>query len=205
MKDLKEIRFIATNYYNLQGLRTVPFSLYLVLICVWASAVRYPLTPSSFSVPVIELIVISILFFGIRRYYLQTFGQVQLTPESHRLEWLVSVIGGILALAAFWLDITYRLPVSLVGLVFGVGLLADYIRITWLVKGRFLLYYPLGSILMIVVSILPLLGASKWWHIFNLKSQMIGIAIIIGVFSIIAGVWGHFYLVHTLLSRKETK
>jgi len=115
------------------------------------------------------------------------------------------VAGGILALAAFWLDITYKLPVSLVGLVFGVGLLADYIRITWMVKGRYLHYYPVGSILMIVVSILPLLGASKWWYMFNLKSQMIGIAIIIGIFSIIAGVLGHFYLVHTLLSRKETK
>jgi len=67
---------------------------------------------------------------------------VQRTAESRRLEWLISAVGGVLALGAVWQDMTTQLPLSLVGLVFAVGLLADYIRITWLVRGRFLIYEP---------------------------------------------------------------
>jgi hypothetical protein len=131
---------------------------------------------------------------------LHTFGLVRLTPESRRLEWLISVVFGILALGAFWLDATVKLPASLIGLAFATGLLADYIRITWLVKGRFLLYYPLGAVLMAVVSVLPLLGVSNWWQVFGIKNQLIGITTAMGIFTIIAGFWGHIFLVRTLPS-----
>jgi len=82
-----------------------------------------------------------------------------------------------------------------------VGLLADYIRITWLVKGRFLLYYPLGIMIMTGASILPLIGVQNWWKAVGIRSQMVGIAILIGLFVIVAGIWGHAYLVHTLNPR----
>ncbi len=95
------------------------------------------------------------------------------------------------------------LPVSALGLVFAAGLLADYIRITWLVKGRFLLYYPLGALLMAVISILPLLGVSDWWHILGLKNQLIGIITVVGIYTIIAGIWGHIFLVRTLRPQRK--
>jgi hypothetical protein len=110
-------------------------------------------------------------------------------------------VGGILALCAFWLDVSFKLPVSLLGLVFAAGLLADYIRITWLVKGQYLLYYPLGGILMAAVSILQWLGAPNWWQAFGLKSQLLGITIAIGIFTMIAGILGHIFLARTLPSR----
>ena len=46
------------------------------------------------------------------------------TPESLRLEWLVSVVGGVLALLAFWLDTSRELPLSLLG---------QYRHVVWLV------------------------------------------------------------------------
>jgi hypothetical protein len=203
MNDIKQIRFVATNFSNLQGLRSVPLGLCLVVICLWGNGQDGPARGNDFLVPVAGMVGMLILLFAIDRYYLRAFGRVQRTPESRRLEWLISVVGGILALGAFWLDVTIKLPVSLLGLVFAAGLLADYIRITWLVKGRFLLYYPLGAILMAGVSILPLLGFSNWWQTCGLKSQMLGIIMTVGVFTIIASIWGHIFLGRTLPARME--
>jgi len=154
-------------------------------------------------VPGSSLIGALIILFAVDRYYLHTFGRVRRTPESLRLEWLFSFIGGILALGAFLLDVSFKLPISTLGLVFAASLLADYIRITWLVKGRFLLYYPLGATLIAGVSILQLLGVSDWWQTFGLRSQLLGIAITFGIFAMIAGIWGHVFLVRTLPPRVE--
>jgi hypothetical protein len=145
-----------------------------------------------------------IILFLIDRFYLHTFGRVQRTPESRHLEWLFSIIGGVLALGAFWLDVSFKLPVSLLGLVFAAGLLADYVRITWLVKGRFLLYYPLGAVLMAGLSILQWLGIPHWWLAFGIKHQLLGIAMAIGIFTMIAGIWGHLFLARTLPARMES-
>lgn len=205
MKNLNEVRFVTTNYFNLQGLRMVPFSLMLVLVGLWANGAKYPVSAKNYLVLFLILLACSILFYGINRYYLRIFGQVKRTPESQRLEWLVGIVGGVLALGAFWLDVSVKLPLSLIGLVFAAGLLEDYIRITWLVKGRFLLYYPIGALLMVAVSVLPLLGLPDWWHAVGLRSQLFGIAIMIGVVSILAGIWGHVFLVRTLPSLTETK
>lgn len=203
MNDIKKIRFVATNFSNLQGLRSVPLGLCLVLICLWGNGQDGPAIGKDFLVPVAGIVGMLILLFAIDRYYLHAFGRVQRTPESRRLEWLISIVGGILALGAFWLDVTIKLPVSLLGLVFAAGLLADYIRITWLVKGRVLLYYPLGAIMMAGMSILPLLGFLNWWQACGLKSQMLGIIMTVGVFTIIASIWGHIFLVCTLPARTE--
>lgn len=199
MQDLKEIRFVATNFYNLQGLRLVPVGILLLFVSLWANEQRG--SASNLGPPLLGIAGLLILLFAIDRYYLHAFGRVQRTPESRRLEWLIAAVSGILALGAFWLDNSFKLPVSLIGLVLAASLLADYIRITWLVKGRFLFYYPLGAILMAGVSVLPLLGVSNWWQVCGLRYQLLGISTAAGIFTIIAGIWGHIFLVRTLPSR----
>ncbi len=203
MKTLKEVRFVATNFFNLQGLRAIPIGLCLIFVCLWAN--RFNGITHSFLVPVSLLAGFGILLIVIDHYYLRVFGRVQRTPESRRLEWLVSIVTGILAIAAFWLDVSFKLSVSLIGLVCGVGLLFDYIRITWLVKERFLLYYPLGAIVLLIMTILPLLGVPDWWQVFGLKTQLYGMALLIGVYSILSGIWGHLYLAHTLSPLQEAQ
>lgn len=203
MQDLKEIRFVATNFYNLQGLRAVSLGLCLVSVCFWANVLQYPTVWSDFLVPLLCIIGMVILLLAINRYYLHTFGRVQRTPESRRFEWLVSTVGGVLALGAFWLDVSFRFPVSLLGLTFAAGLLVDYIRMTWLVNGRYLIYYPLGAILIAGVSVLPLFGDLIWWKACGLRTQILGIAMLIGLFSIIAGIGGHLFLVRTLSNRAD--
>lgn len=205
MKNINEIRFVATNYFNLQGLRMVPIGVLGILVALWVNGAKYPVSMQNYLILSVIVVISLALYFGIDRYYLHSFGKVKNTPESKRLEGLVSIVGGVLALAAFWLDVTYKLPLCVIGLVFGVGLLEDYIRITWLVKGRHLLYYPIGAVLAIIVSLLPLLGLPEWWHAVGLRGQLEGILIFISLFSIFAGIWGHIYLVRTLSPKAEEK
>lgn len=205
MNNMREIRFVATNFSNLQGLKAIPLGILLILVSLWANGLEQAAGFTDLLIPIVEAIGCFVLIYVIDRYYRRTFGRVQRTPESLRLEGLISVIGGVIALGAVWLDMTRMLPLSLVGLVFAVGLLADYIRITWLVKGRFLLYYPIGALIMAVVSVLPLIGLPDWWHPCGLVSQMIGITITVGFLSIIAGIWGHIFLVRTLSPVTEEK
>ncbi len=203
MKNLKEIRFVATNYSNLQGLRAIPLGLCLLAVCWWAAHLHYPARPVDFVVPIASLSVTIVLLYLIDQYYLRVYGRVQRTPESRNLEVWLSITSAALALAAFWVDALIKLPVSLLGLVFAAGLLADYIRVTWLVKGRFLLYYPLAAVVIAIFSLLPVLGLPEWWTTFGLRTQLIAIAVLIGIICILAGIWGHIYLARTLRPSRD--
>ena len=201
MYTVNRIRFVATNFYNLQGLRAVPLGLCMLLLSLWANRLHGP--ARDFLIPIAAMVGTIIVLFLIDRFYLHTFGRVQRTSESRQLEWLFSMIGAVLALTAFWLDVSFKLPVSLLGLVFAASLMADYLRITWLVKGRFLLYYPLGAVLMAGLSILQWLGVPHWWLALGIKHQLLGIVMAVGMFTMIAGIWGHIFLSRTLPSLPE--
>jgi hypothetical protein len=205
MKDIKEIRFIATNYFNLQGLKNVAIGIFAILVVLWGNNLKNPISIQSWIILGLVVVVSMGIYSGFDRYYLHYFGQVKRTAESKRLEWLVGIFFLILLIGAFWLESSFKLPLSLIGLAFGLGLLADYIRITWLVKGRYLIYYPIGIVLVIVLSLLPLLGLPKWWHAIGLRGEAFGIVLFVGLFSIFAGIWGHIYLMRTLSTSTEEK
>lgn len=198
MNTIKEIRFITTNYYNLQGLRLVPLGLLLVYVCIWANGASYPIEPSYFTSLILVMVITLLAALGVDRFYKRFFGVVKQTPESRNLEAMLWFVGGILATAAFWLDVSFSLPLSLVGLVAGLGLIADYLRITWLVKGRFLLYYPIGAVIIMIISLLPVFGLPGWWHVFGLRAQMFAIAFSLGIFTLIAGICSHLSLIKSL-------
>lgn len=198
MKNIKEIRFVTMNYYNLQGLRLVPLGLLLMYVCYWANTARYPVKPAGFINLIAAMVLVTLTAFGIDLYYKKYFGVVKQTSESRRLEAQLWTAGGILAIIAFWLDVSYKLPISLVGLVAGLSLIADYLRMSWVVKGRFLLYYPIGAAFIILVSLMPLFGLPSWWHVLGLRAQMFGIALLLGLFTVLAGVWSHIFLARTL-------
>jgi hypothetical protein len=205
MKDIKEIRFVTTNYYNLQGLRMIPLGLLLIYVGFWANSIKYPVALTDLGILILVMALMILIAFAIDRYYKNKFGAVKRTPESMKLETQVSTAGAFLALVAFWLDVSFKLPLSLIGIVAGLGLLADYLRITWLVKGRFLIYYPIGAIVIMLISLLPSFGLPGWWHAIGVHAQMFVIVFALGLFTVIAGVWGHIFLVRTLSTKKEEK
>jgi hypothetical protein len=205
VKNIKEIRFIATNYYNLQGLRLIPIGLLLMYVCYWANTAHFPVEPKGFYNLIGVVLIILLAAFGIDFYYKKAFGVVKQAPESRKLETQLWTIGAFMAAAAFWLDVSFKLPLSLVGLVAGLALLADYVRMTWLVKGHFLIYYPIGALLLILCSLLPLLGLADWWHAVGLRAQMFGIAFLLGLFTLFAGILSHIFLAKILQVKQEPK
>jgi hypothetical protein len=198
MKTMREIRFVTTNYYNLQGLRLIPLGLLVLYTGYWANKAHYPLTDEDFIFLIGAMIVSILASLLIDLYYKRFFGVVRQTPESRKLESTLWTVGGVLAIAAFWLDVSYSLPLSLVGLVAGLALLADYLRMTRLVKGRYLIYYPIGAAVLMAVSLLPLFGMPGWWRELGLRAQMFGIVLVLGVFTVCAGIWSHIFLSRTL-------
>jgi hypothetical protein len=214
MKESNKIRFIATNYVNLQGLRNVPFGISIILLALLTnSLLTSGLTRDTlwdnglaggakyYVIGGVILVSMIVSLFLIDKYYFHYFGRVKRTPESSRFEGLIQIVGSILLLVALFVDITFRLPVSCIGLVFAAVLIAEYLRLTWLVGGRFLIYYPLGALITAFVSILPLFGITRWWLTVGLVSKLIGIEIVVGVFMILAGVWGHLFLLRVLSPR----
>jgi hypothetical protein len=205
MNNIKEIRFVATNYYNLQGLRLVPLGLLLVYVCYWANTSHFPIESMDFIKLIAAMVFIILIAFAVDLYYKRSFGMVKQSPESRKLESQLWTIGGILAIIAFWLDISFKLPLSLIGLVAGLALIADYVRMTWLVKGHFMIYYPVGGFIIILVSLLPLFGLTGWWHVLGLRAQMFGIALFMGLFTILAGILSHIFLAKSFRRSQEEK
>ncbi len=80
MKNLNEVRFVATNYFNLQGLRMVPFSLLLVLVGLWANWAKYPVSVNNYLLLSLILLACAIFLYGINRYYLTYFRPSETYP-----------------------------------------------------------------------------------------------------------------------------
>jgi hypothetical protein len=216
MKDPNKIRFIAANYATLQGLRIVPLGVFVLLAALlsnylWAhglalvplwqrGVVEFAKYSAILGVLMVSMTVSLVL---IEKYYFRNFGKVHRTPESRRFEWLIQILGSILLVGAFWADITYRWPVSCMGLVFSAAMIAEYLRLTWLVGGRYLVYYPIGASIIALVSILPLFGFSEWWLGLGLENELVGIEMMVGVFCVLAGIWGHLFLLSALSPRRE--
>jgi hypothetical protein len=196
MLDIQRIQFIAANYSNLQGLRALPVSLCLFLIAVWAN--QQGASSRDLSLPILAFAGSVILFWLVDRYYKKTFGRVQPSRKSKVLEVAFSIIFGVLALGAFWLDTLSLLPISLIGLVFAFGLLADYLRMTWTVKGRYLPYYPVFPFLILIASLLPLLGLDGWWLAIGVQDQLLGVLLICSIVLGLSGFISHLYLIRTL-------
>jgi hypothetical protein len=205
MQNHKFIRFVVASYPYLQGLTVVPLGLCLMVVAIWANSLHRHAEP-------LEVIFISAISNGLlltswlsSRYYVRTFGKTLLSQQGKRFEIISILLGVPLALGAFWLDVNRKLPFSAVGLIFALAMLSIYIWVTWPVKGRYLLYYPVVAMLIVLVSILPWLGLPSWWEVFGFHSQLISVVTVTGLLFIIMGVWSHIFLMRVLPPVKEAE
>ncbi len=201
MQDLTRIRFLAANYDSLQGLKYVPPGLLAVLVSLWGNTLRQPAT--DLTVPILIAIGCGVLYLFVDRYYAHVFGKIQLPTSTVRREWLLQIVGGVLALIAFAVDVTLKLPVSTLGLLFSGILLADYLRITRFARDRFLLYHPAIAVGMVGLSVLPLVVPVNWWQVIGIDSPVLGILTIFGVLVIIVGILLHWFLIRSLPPLQE--
>jgi hypothetical protein len=197
MQNLAKTRFIAANYSSLQGLKGVPLGLLLISVVLWANQLHGRAT--DLSLPILFGLVTIIVTFLIYRYYKSHYGKVESTPKQKRVVSLLSAVAVAAALGAFLGDNYLHLPLSLVGLVFAAAAVAEYLRMQWIAPGRYLLPAMLACFtIVLVVSILPLLGAGEWWKLLGLRAQMFGVLVVVGAVIVVYGLFNHWYFVHQL-------
>lgn len=202
MQNIHKTRFLAANYSNLQGLKSIPLGLFLPIVVIWANMQKG--SASNLTLPILFSIAMIVLFIGIQRYYLTRFGRIDRTPNQKRMEVILGVLGGIIGLAAFALDTRFDLPVSTVGLVFAGAIVAEYLRMQWYAPGNYLLPLSAASfVIMLVVSILPLLGLSNWWQLLGLRTQLLGVLFVAGLVIVINSLIGHWFFVQQLPGKEE--
>lgn len=197
MTELQRIRFMAANFSVLQGLKSIPLSLLLILVIVWANSQRGP--ARDLSVPLLAAAGALVLSWIIVRYYRQKYGRVESAPRQKRLEYVLGVIGSLMGLAAFVLDTSYHLPFSLVGLVFVAAVIVEYLRTNLLAKGNYLLPQSIFAFFVILTaSLLPLLGWKDWWLVLGLRAQLFGVLLVVGLTGVCSGLWTHWFLTRQL-------
>ena len=201
MEDMRRVRFLAANYPSLQGLKYVPQGLLAILISLWGNSQRKPAT--DLTLPILFVALCSALYLLLDRYYSNAFGRVQPTATQRRVEWLSSIAGVILALAAFAVDTSQKLPVSTLGLVLSAVFLVDYFRITRFAQDRFLLYYPVMAAVMILISISPIIGPADWWRSIGINHPVLGVLMISGLLIVTTGFLIHLSLVRNLPPKQE--
>lgn len=202
MQNIQKTRFLAANYSNLQGLKSVPLGLLLVVVVIWANVPKGE--TSNLTLPILLSFVMLILFIAIQRYYLTRFGKIDRTIRQKRIEFVLGILGGISGLIAFVLDNRFDLPVSFIGLIFAGAIIAEYLRMQWYAPGNYLLPLSITSfVIMLIVSILPVLGMNNWWQMLGLRTQLFGVLVVAGIVIVINGLFGHWFFVHELPGKEE--
>lgn len=195
MKDLDKIRLITVNFSTLQGLKMVPMGLLLLVVSLWANFGVGP--RRDFLFPGASIVVAFFLYLLATRYYARVYGSVKPTSAMRRSEIVRGLLGGIVALAAFLADITYKLPVSFIGLVLGLASLAENL---WLSRQTGIRVEPVSigvAALVTILSLLPLAGVN-WWQPLGIRGLLIGICVITGILFVVLGIWEHTRLVKLL-------
>jgi hypothetical protein len=200
MKDLERIRLITVNFSTLQGLKMVPLGVLLTVVSLWANAGTGPRRDVLF--PGGCVVLAFLVYWLVARYYARTYGTVQPTAAQRYGQVLRAILGGITGLVAFWADVTLKLPVSFIGLLFALAMPAEHL---WLRRQFGIQMEPLYIYLsgfMAMFSLLPLIGFN-WWQYLGIRSLLLGICTLTGILFIVTGIWAHVRLGRWLPTEQE--
>lgn len=196
MQSLKHTRFLTKNYSNLQGLRSIPYGLCILLVSLWANTLHG--RANNLTIPILEAAACLVLFLIIDRYYNRVFGKIKRTYSQ--VELLLMGLSGLLALTAFIVDVDFdlNLPFSTLGLVFAAVILGSGVWYWYHQAKTLLISNLLLGVLIAIFSFLPLFGVSNWWNALGVKSFLLAMTILFGVYGIIGGIVGHIYFIRSL-------
>ena len=170
----------------------------VIFVSIWSMYNQGP--TANLTAPLLVTLGTIILYWLTDRYYNRTFGQVKQTHSQRNWEVIASVVFGVLALLAFWLDTAMEIPFSALGLVFAGALLENFWRATGSVRKEAIALFPenfIAAIVILVISILSVFGLN-WWQLFGMKSQLVSVFMFIGIVLILAGIWGHLRILREL-------
>jgi hypothetical protein len=197
IERLEKIRFVAANFPGLKGLNMMVIGFCLTGVSLWAGY-----NPGDLTFPITLMLITVILVVILERYHRYLFGQVRATQHTRRLDLAVSLVFGVIGLAAFVIDTLEAIPVSILGITFALGLWVDFLRINRLGTKKFLTYYRWFAILLFVVSV-TLAFWRNFWALAGFDSPVTGILTLVGVITFITGLRVHLFLVQSLISHTE--
>jgi hypothetical protein len=200
MRDQRYIQFVVTSYPYLQGLTALPYGFALTLAAVWANSLRRRAQLAEVLAVSALMVGLLLLSWPLSRYYARTFGKAITAAKVRRVDTAMAVLGGLLALGAFWLDVTRTLPFSAIGLVCALSLAAVFFRGAWLATAKYLLYYPVLATVAVLLSVLPSLGLPSWWTVLGFRAQLYAVTAAMGVLFAVAGIWSHVTLMRFMPS-----
>jgi hypothetical protein len=196
MEALKRTRVITANYRALQGLRQLPWLLWLLLVVITDTLTAVgPRSTQFFGYQCLFIVPGIAVPWALSRligtYYTRTFGQIERLSRDRLVEWLFSIVLMAGAYVAILVDAQQRFPVSLLGLV-----VAAILFVQWWTTGRFLWHTLLFAALFVGLALLPSFGLFADGDWFEPLSQLLLLVFIIVGF--IGGVLNHVALVRNL-------
>lgn len=195
MNTNSQTKFLSDNYSALHGLNAVPVGLGLFLASLWTNLVQYPI--QNFILPIVILFGVLLFAIAVDKYYKHTFGEVKPTLHKRHLYWMAQGVWGVLGLAAFWVDVTFDLPINFIGLIFASAFLFDKPAVTFPLN-KFAAVRLAVSICIIFVSIAPIFLGINWWEALGVRTTVIGVPMFVGVLMVIQGVIWHIFFVKSL-------
>lgn len=191
MEERERIRFLASHYSALQGLRFTPFWLFIAL-----SPWRYAM-PDHAPTFLRDYATIAMLLFGIAwawlagKFYRARYGSVQSKP----LHWSHFLFAGISLAAYIWCYLADEKnpPVSFVAAWWGCFLGAQGL---WTGTDSRRISYAAAAICMLLLGLVPLTGRVSPHRLFSAEhpSGMI----LLGTIMLCLGILDHFELVRLL-------
>jgi hypothetical protein len=173
----------------------------LFLVGLWANVVRYPI--KNLFLPVALLLGTLLLSIAVDQYYKHTFGELKPILASRRLYWITQCLWGLLGIVAFWVDVTFNLSISLIGLLFAAMFLVDKPRVTFPLN-KFSIVRLVSSICIIFVSIAPLYFGKSWWDLLGVRTTIIGVTMFVGALIALQGLIWHIFFVNSLPTLEAT-
>jgi hypothetical protein len=205
MPTLEKIRFLTVNYSRLQGLKAIPSGLLLFLVVLWTNGQKGP--ARDLALPLLWLFLGVVLYGGIDWYYRRTYGRVEPTRRALWTDVILSSFFSLVALAAFAIDVEFKMPVSIFALVFAASLLMDYFHMLRLAGVKSLTVFPAGLLCifeMALSAFLPLLGEPVFAAI-GFRSPLFLVYAVDGLITVIYGIAGHLYLVRSMPPAGEVR
>jgi hypothetical protein len=205
MPDLERVRFLTMNYSRLQGLKAIPSGLLLFLVVLWTNGQKG--ATRDLTLPLLWLFLGVILYGVIDWYYRRTYGRVEPTRRALWTDVILSTIFSLVALAAFAVDVEFKMPLSIFALVFAAGLLLDYFRMLRLAGVKSLSVFPAGLLCILEMALsafLPLLGEPAFAAI-GFRSPLFLVYAVDGIITVIYGIAGHLYLVRSMRPAGEVR
>jgi len=189
MEDLKRIKVVTAHYHSLQGLRTLPFLIWVLLINITDAGEIMGIRGMGLDLRCLLVVPGLGLVWALSRwigaYYDRAFGQVERLPSHRRsLEWLATILFGIIVFISIWIDGLLRLPVIVTSLV-----LAAAMAYFWWTSHRFLTHYLVLAAFLVGLALLPLLGVpidGRWYDHFVSYVFILGVFIVVCVLNHIA-------------------